>query len=185
MKLGNFDWRSLQKYFSPKAAADFNTFLENLPVAASKSVLIAVGVAWGCAGAVGLFTTVKIQELAEKRGQLEEMAAAQPSVPEVRNVPEAPAKVKEFADRAVGLYPDLQFASNGSNVTIGAADTRMFGIFREAIGHVQNGGAGWRVNIDNMCVGRQCGNQPLSATLKINKVSIESASQTPVEGSTK
>jgi hypothetical protein len=43
---------------------------------------------------------------------------------------------------------------------------------------MQNGGSGWRVSLDKMCVGRECGDKDkLGVSLKVNKVSVENPSQ--------
>ena len=66
----------------------------------------------------------------------------------------------------------------GSAVSITSKATAGYAEFREAVGHVQNGGQGWRVNVDKLCVGRECKSFPLAALLKINKVSVEMPTQT-------
>ena len=173
MKLGNFDWRSLKRYTSPQATHDLNRFLENLPQHTGNSVLIAAAVIWAAAGGLGLYTFVQSRALAELRTEFSEMEAVQPNVPTVTNVAETPQKVSDFVDMAEIAYPNLEMRANGSSIYIGASDTRYFPQFREAIGHVQNGGPGWRVNIDELCVGRQCTSKPLAIQLKVNRVSID------------
>lgn len=171
-KLKSFDWRSLKKYASPKATADFNSFLENLPVNTSQTILVIAGISWAVAGAAGLYTTVQLQRLTEIRSQMQEAEALLPVVPVVVDVPVDAAEVTAFVDKITKIYTDLSIKASGSTILITAQNTSVFGQFREAIGHVQNGGSGWRVNIDRLCVGRECGNQPLAASLKINKVSV-------------
>ena len=64
--------------------------------------------------------------------------------------------------------------ANGSSIIITSTQTASFAKFREAIGHMQNGGSGWRVTLDKMCVGRECGDKDkLGVSLKVNKVSVE------------
>ncbi|GJL86039.1 MAG: hypothetical protein DHS20C02_18140 [Micavibrio sp.] len=171
--LQSFDWRGLQKYTSPKAAEDLNVFLERLPHNVSHSLLIAAGIAWGVAGVLGLFTTVKIQALTELRAELEEAQSLQPIVPKIKDVAVNPKEVRAFEEKIKDTYKGLDIRSNGASIAITATSTAQFGQFREAIGHVQNGGSGWRVNIDRLCVGRECGQHALAASLKINKVSVD------------
>jgi hypothetical protein len=173
VNLVNFDWRVIKRLTSPQAVHDFNDFLENLPQHTGNTVLIAAAIIWSVAGALGLYTYVQSKSLAEWRVQLSEMQAVKPNVPKVTNVPEDAVKVKEFVDKASLAYPDLTINANGSSINITAKDTRYFSIFREAIGHVQNGGRGWRVNIEQICVGRECAQNPLAIELKVNIVSIE------------
>ena len=173
-KLKGFDWRSLQKYTSPKAADDLNTFLEKMPQNAGQTMLIIAGVAWAFAGAVGLFTAVQLQKITELRTAYEEANALQPVVPTINEMPVSASEVNNFVENAKEIYSGLDIKSSGASIVINARTTNAFGQFREAIGHVQNGGSGWRVNVDHLCVGRECEKQPLTATLKINTVSVKS-----------
>lgn len=175
--LKSFDWRSLKKYTSPQVADDVNTFLERLPQNTSQTVLIIAGIAWACAGVLGLYTTVQIQKLTDLRVKLQEAEAVQPAVPEIRDIPINKEEVAQFVDKISKLYTGLSIKANGSSIVITADNTAVFGQFREAVGHVQNGGAGWRVAVDRLCVGRECGREALAASLKINKVSVSPPGQ--------
>lgn len=172
-KLKNFDWRSLQKYTSPQAADDLNHFLEKLPHNTGQTMLIIAAVIWGVAGMTGLYATVQIQQLTELRSELEEMNALKPSVPQIRDVAVNANDVKTFIENTKGTYRGLDIKASGATVLMTSTTTGAFGQFREAVGHVQNGGSGWRVNIDRLCVGRECEKYPLAASLKINKVSVK------------
>lgn len=171
-QLKGFDWRSLKKFTNPHAADDLNAFLEKLPQNAGQTMLIIAGVAWGTAGAVGLYTTVQLQKLTELRAELQEAEALKPKVPQIKDVAVNAKEVESFVNRIKDTYGGLKISSSGPAISITASTTAAFGQFREAIGHVQNGGSGWRVNIDRFCVGRECEKYPLSASLKINKVSV-------------
>ncbi len=170
--LKGFDWRSLKKYASPKAADDLNLFLEKLPQNTGQTMLIVAGVTWAVAAAVGLFTTVQLQKLTEIRAEFQDAQALQPKIPTIRDVGVNRAEVESFIGELKTIYTGLEISGGGSTVTLTANSTRDFGQFREAVGHVQNGGSGWRVNVDKFCVGRECDRYELSATLKINKVSV-------------
>lgn len=169
----SFDWRSLQKYTSPQAAGDFNAFLEKLPQNAGQSILVIAAITWASAGAIGLYTTLQLRELTEIRSHLKEAESLKPIVPVINDVPIDPKEISDFVDRMAKIYFLLSIKANGSTILITADNTASFGQFREAIAHVQNGGSGWRVSIDRLCVGRECDKQPLAASLKINKVSVE------------
>jgi hypothetical protein len=99
----------------------------------------------------------------------------QPVVPVIKEVPVKAEDVREFVDKMSQTYQGVSIKANGSSILITADNTSAFGQFREAIGHIQNGGSGWRVSIDRLCVGRECkeGGQPLAASFKISKVSVE------------
>ena len=174
----NIDWRSLgKKVMDPNAAKDLNIFLEKVPDQAGNAVLVAAGIAWACAAAAGLFTTIKVQELTEFRTQVKEAEALVPIVPKISDKAIDKASVEAFVKEASNIYKGLTFRADGSTVLISATSTSRFGEFREAIGHVQNGGSGWRVSLEKLCVGRECDrSRVLSASLKINKVSVENPS---------
>ena len=170
--LKKFNWHSLKRLTSSQAADDLNVFLEKLPQNTSQTMLIIAGVVWASAGAVGLYTTVQLQQLTTLRSELQEASALKPTVPQIQDVPVSAREIQNFIEKVKDTYSGLNMKANGSTVLITAASTSAFGQFREALGHVQNGGSGWRVSIDRLCVGRECDKYPLAASLKINKVSV-------------
>lgn len=174
LNLKNFDWRSLKKYTDPKAAGDLNVFLEKMPQHTGQTVLIAAGIAWAMAGALGLYTSIQARQLTELRAELAKAEALQPIVPAIKDVPIDPKEVGAFIDKVSKSYAGLSLLANGSSIIISSSQTSDFAKFREAIGHMQNGGSGWRVSLDKMCVGRECGEKDkLGVSLKVNKVSVE------------
>ncbi|MDH5722469.1 MAG: hypothetical protein OEY94_03995 [Alphaproteobacteria bacterium] len=173
MKLKKFNWQSLKRYMDPKAVDDMNIFLEKLPQNTNKTLLIITGVVWVSAAGLGLFTTVKIQEFSELSSQREESAALVPSVPQIKDKAVSPQEVASFVEELQETYKGLEIKGNSSNIVIRAKSTAQFGEFREAIGHVQNGGSGWRVNVDKLCIGKECKQFPLAVALKINRISVD------------
>lgn len=171
--LKSFDWRSLKKYASPKAADDLNIFMDKIPQNTNQTMLIVVGVVWALAGASALYTTVQMQSLTQLRAELSEAQSLKPIVPKIVDKAVDPKQVANFIENMGETYNGLDIKSNGGAVTVRAQSTAFYGQFREAIGHIQNGGSGWRVNIDSLCVGRECARAPLSAALRINKVSVD------------
>lgn len=171
--LKNFNWRSLSKLTNPQSLNDMNHFMEGLPNHTSKLLLIIAGVTWAFGALLGLYTTVKMQELADISVQKNEEEATLPTVPKISNTSVKPDDIKKFVDELKKIYKGLEIKGNSSNIILSAKSTSEFGQFREAIGHIQNGGFGWRVNIDKICVGKECQQTPLAATLKINRVSVE------------
>lgn len=170
--LKNFDWRSLKKYASPRAMNDLNRFLENMPSHVTQSMMIAAAVSWGAAGVLGLYTTVQLKSLTELRATFSDAEALTPVVPQVKNMTVPPSTVSEYAQTLDEIYNGLEIKAQGSNITMTSETLNAFGQFREAIGHSLNGGSGWRVEVEKMCIGRECSKYPLSVTLKINKVSV-------------
>lgn len=174
MDFKSFDWKYIQKYTSSKATGDLNRFLEKLPQNAGQAVLIAAAIAWGTAAALGLFTAIQTQQMVKLRGELKATEALKPSVPKIKNIGIAKKDVEDFVSKAKESYKGLDIRANGSTIVITGRSTSNFTEFREAIGHVQNGGNGWRVSLEKLCVGRECDKQyKVAASLKVNKVSVE------------
>lgn len=173
--LKSYDWGSLKKYASPQAAEDLNIFLEKLPQNTGQTMLIIAAVVWCGAGLISLFTTVQLQKITKLRAEFTQAEALQPIVPKIENKAVDSKQVESFLAKSGDIYKGLKMQGRGSTVTITASTTNAYGQFREAIGHVQNGGNGWRVSIDRLCVGRECDRNPLSAILKINTVSVSRA----------
>lgn len=168
-----FDMGTIKRLTGPQAAGDLNIFLENLPQTAGQTVLIAAGVAWMAAGALGLYTTLQVRGLTELRAKLAETKALKPSVPKIKDIPVGNTDIAAFAASLGRTYENLSIKQQGPSIQITAKSTGMFGVFREAVGHVQNGGAGWRVSVEKMCVGRECAQNGLGILLKVNKVSVD------------
>ena len=165
---------SLKKLTDPKAAGDLNVFLEKMPQNAGQTILIAAGIVWAMAGALGLYTSIQTKALTELRASYKEADALTPIVPTIKDAPIDNAEVKAFVDKVTDSYKGLAFRVDGSTIIITADNTNKFSQFREAISHMQNGGPGWRVALDKLCVGRECdANYKLAVSLKVNKVSVE------------
>lgn len=173
MNFQSINWTAVfKKLTGPQSSQDLNDFLERMPQNAGHTVLIAAGIAWAFAAAIGLFTTVQIQGMTELRAKLKEAEALRPIVPSIRDVPVTQTEVDGFMKDLIKIYPDLSFKYTGG-IYITAKTTTSFGQFREAVGHVQNGGSGWRVSVDRLCVGRECPTDKLAVVLKINRVSVD------------
>ncbi len=173
MSSNSFDWKSLQKYFSPEAANDFSRFMDTIPVHAGKGVLIAAGIAWASVAALGLFTVMQAKQLTELRAELQTSNAVKPLVPVISIEPIANDEIVKMVAKFKTTYPTLTVSTNSGAITIRSKQTADFAQFREAIGHVVNGGKGWKVVVDSMCVGRECKDSGLNASLKIQKLKID------------
>jgi hypothetical protein len=166
-------WRSLQRYASPQSMDDLNRFLEKLPQHTGNSPLLAAGIAWLFAACIGLFTYMQVRDMTEMRIKLAETKALQPVVPKIKDKPADANDIKNFAAQLARTYTGLNIKPSGAAIQITSKSTANFAQFREAVGHVQNGGSGWRVSVDRLCVGRECKIDQLGAVLKITKVSID------------
>ena len=173
MASNTFDIRSLSKYLSGQSADDLNRFLEKVPQHAGKTALIAGGIAWGAVAALALFSMLQTQKLTELRAKLQETESLKPIVPIITMTPVAADQVKAFADKAKDLYPGLTVTSNNNILTIQSQSTANYAQFREIMGHVVSGGAGWKVGVDSICVGRECQTNAINVSLKIEKINID------------
>lgn len=173
MSSKSFDWKSLQKFLDPEAANDFSRFMDKLPVDAGKAALIAAGIAWATVAAFGLFTVMQAKQLTELKATLETTEALKPLVPVISLAPVANTELTKLVTAFKTTYPMLAATSSNGNFIIKSRQTADFAQFREAIGHVTNGGKNWKVTVDSMCVGRECKDGGLSATLKVQKLKID------------
>lgn len=169
----SFDWKSLQKFLDPEAANDFSRFMDKMPANAGKGALIAAGIAWGTAAALGLLTVMQAKELTELKATIETTEAIKPLVPTITLSPASNQEIVRIVESFKTIYPTLSVSTNGGNLSITSKQTADFAQFREAIGHVVNGGNDWKVSIDSLCVGRECKDSGLGATLKIQKLTID------------
>lgn len=183
LDLKKIDLSIMKKLMDPKSAGDLNAFLEKLPQNAGQTILIAAGIAWAMAGALGLYATIQAKALTELRAELKEAEALTPIVPTIKDVPIATAEVEAFIKKVTDSYKGLTLSVNGSNIVITSPQTSNFAQFREAISHMQNGGSGWRVSLEKLCVGRECGqSEKLAVSLKVNKVSVENPATAAAAG---
>lgn len=176
MSSGSFDWKSLQKYLNPQAADDFSRFMDTIPVHAGKGALIAAGVIWGAAAALGLFTMMQAKDLTLVRAELQTTEALKPIVPVLSMVSAPKDDVKRVADQFKQIYTTLTVNGSSDKFTIQSKKTSDFIQFREALGHIVNGGPGWKVSIEALCIGRECKGTALNAALKIQKLKIDKPS---------
>lgn len=168
-----FDFRTLNRYLNPQASDDLNRFLEKLPQHAGHTALVAAGIAWAAAAALGLFSMMQTKQLTELRGQLQSTEALKPIVPVVGYSAENAETLKTFTEAIKLIYTGLTISTNGNTITIQSKDTSQFSEFRESLGHIMTGGDRWKVKIESFCVGRECKQNPLNAVLKIEKMKID------------
>lgn len=173
MAIKSFDIKSLQKLMNPQAADDFSRFLDVVPQHAGQGALIAGGIAWAVAAAIGLFTVMQVKDLTELRAKLQEAEAVKPIVPTLTMTAVPTDELKRMADDLKKIYPDLTFNSSGSKMTIQSKKTSDYIVFREAIGHIVNGGTGWKVSVESLCIGRECKQNAIDASVKIEKIKID------------
>lgn len=173
MGTAKFDMRVLNRYFSPQAADDLNLFLEKMPQNAGKSALIAGGIAWAIAAVLGLNMFMQTKQITELRAELQKAESIKPLVPIIKGNPVSEGDLKTWVDEAKISYPGLEVNNNANTVTIQSRDTSSYSQFRESIGHVLNGGQNWKATVESFCLGRECEQAPLQATLKLDVLTID------------
>lgn len=181
--LGKLDWRTLQRYTSPQAVKDFDAFLDSLPVNAGYNALIAAGIAWIIAGAAVVFTSMQVDRVSTLRTELMKVEALQPPIPQLLYIPVPKDQLDTLGKKIVATYPGVAVtAESDGKAKVSATDTDYFPQFMAAVSTLQNGGANWRVLMDDFCVGRDCTGQSLSTTLKIEIARIGEPAAIPEIG---
>lgn len=168
-----FDVNSLNKYLSPQAFSDLNKFIESMPLKTGYAVLIAGGVVWLFAGLAVVYATTVAKDVAEIRAELVKSEALKPVVPTLSTDPVPSAEVEEFAALIDPLYQDITITADKSKLEFTASSGRFFGAFREAINHAYNGGQGWRLSLQSLCVGRECEGGFLQGQFSVNKLTVQ------------
>lgn len=168
------DLNSLNKYLSPQAMGDLNKFLEEMPMRAGYGVLIAAGVAWLAAGLAVVYATTIAKDVAEIRAELVKSEALKPVVPNLVKSTVPADELKAFVARVDPLYANVSLSLAGEILIVQSTSGRYFGAFREAINHVYNGGQGWRLSLESLCVGRECGKGGfLRGEFKVNRLKVQ------------
>jgi len=153
------DMNSLNKYFSAQSFNDLNAFIESMPLRAGYGVLIAAAIVWLMAGLAVVYATTVATNVAEIRTELIKTEASKPLVPKISEIKVSADEVKSFVEKVDPLYKDVIITSDNGNIKFNANSGRFFGAFREAINHAYNGGQGWRLSLQSLCVGRECEKQ--------------------------
>ncbi len=168
----SYDWRGLKRLFSAQANDDLNRFMDVLPYNVGQTMIYILASVWIFAGGAVLYTMIQMQAITQLRAELMEVESLRPDVPEVVMKPLSADEVKVLSERMSDIYRGLTIKSRGPLLTIESDMTANFGEFRESVSYAQAMGSGWRADIENLCVGRECEKKPLSTTLKINRISV-------------
>lgn len=176
--MSKFDFNSLnsalQKYLSPQGMNDMNRFLEQMPVRAGYGVLIAGGIIWFVAGLAVVYATTVAKDVAGIRAELVKSEALKPVVPKIVRTAVSDADIKSFVTRVNPLYKDVTMTASNGKISMRASSGRYFGAFREAINHAYNGGQRWRLSLQSLCVGRECGTVGfLSGSFSVDTLKVQ------------
>lgn len=172
MKIKGFDIRSFKRFFGRQAVSDLDRFMDQLPRNTGQTALIAAGIIWAAAAGLALMTMVTFQDMAELRAEMRETDAVQPVVPKLVMNPAPEEDVRRFAEKLGRIYEGIDLKTRRNEVNISADSHRHFADFREVMGHLHNGHRQWRVELQSLCVGRECERKQLQAQVKINIVSV-------------
>jgi hypothetical protein len=115
------------------------------------------------------------------RAQLQDAKALKPVVPVMAEVPVEANAISDFVKRLAEIYKGLEIRANGNKIDISAPSTSFFSSFREAVIQVQNGGQNWKVGLESLCVGRECGQKQLSIALKVDRININQPESTRID----
>lgn len=170
--LKNVNWRKVAAMADPQSVKDLDAFLDKLPQRAGMTGIIAASIIWGVAGLAVLFAYTNSVDLQQLRREMTQAEAMRPTVPTISYAPVSAEQVKQQADKIKALYKNVIIDVQGDTVTISAPMTRDFPAWRAAIGDLGYGNSGWRVQVKEMCVGRDCMGGSLKAVLSIQQLNI-------------
>ncbi len=162
-----------------KSSMSMGRFFKELPEHVGQKVIMAAAIIWAFAAVMGVYTSIKTQNMIELRKELQEVEALTPLVPSLKNVEVSRDALEDFMKRAKKSYRNINFRMDNSTIIIAANSTRHFAEFRESIGYIQNGarqngGNAWHVSVEKLCIGRECDEEhKLIAALNITKVLLE------------
>lgn len=168
-----FDKVTLKRLLSPHAYKDLDTFVEQLPMRAGQGIIIAGVVAWIAAGLAITYVTMQANHIMGLRADILKAEALKPTVPVISKIAVPAADIDLFGKKLAELYPQLTIAANEGRIEVRSAQTDKYGAFREAVGHAFNGGIGWRLATESLCVGRECKPAQLNGVFTVNRLRVD------------
>lgn len=154
-----FDAAAVRRLLSPNAYRDLDSFIESMPLRAGYASVVAGIVCLVVACLAVTYMSVQAGDLMRLRADILKAEALKPTVPVITKVPVDDQEVADFIKKMSDFYPQLTVTSRaGGHIEIRSKTTDKYGAFREAVGHAFNGGKGWRLSVDALCVGRECKN---------------------------
>jgi len=171
--MSKVDWGSIKRHTSSLNIKDIDSFLDALPINVGYNALMAAGIAWVIAAGAIFFASMETEKVSKLHASLMEVQALQPPIPQLKFTPVNTTVLKALSDKITGTYKGVSLVpSSDGTVTVTGQDTDYFPQFLASISYLQRGGKNWKTSLSKMCVGRDCGGSKLSATLKIEAVSI-------------
>lgn len=176
MKSNFFNIATLKRLINSRSIRDLDDFLDEIPLNVGYNALLFVGIMWAIAAGTLFFTINQADKAAALRAEIMGVKALKPPVPSLEYTAVDRKKIEEFAEFVRKTYQGINVVTrNGGQVILTAQDTDFFPQFISAIGYFQRGSRNWKVNVKEMCVGRDCKTTKLMAALVIESVKISEA----------
>lgn len=174
MDLKQLNMATLQRYTSPQAIKDFDSFLDNLPTNVGLNALMAAGFVCLLGGGSVWFAAQQTEKVSKLHTELMTIQALKPPVPTLKYVAVPQKTLKPLVDKITGTFKGVTITGNADgDLTFVSQDTDYFPQFLAAVSYLQRGGKNWKVRINTLCVGRDCkAGTKLSANFKIESVLI-------------
>ncbi len=165
---------------NPQSIKDFDRFLDSLPLNVGYNAIIAASIAWILAGAAVVFASVEAGKVSKLRSDLLAIEALKPPIPQMEYNNVSKPILETLVKKMEKLYPGVGIIVNGDGgITISGSAVSYYPQFRAAIGHIVNGGRLWRVNVNKICVGRECKGPSLQAELNVSMARVSEPTQAP------
>ncbi len=169
-----FDTATLKRFLSPHAYKNLDVFVEQMPLRAGQAAVIA-GIASLVLACLSVtYVVMQANNIMALRADILKAEALKPTVPVINKAPVADAEVANFIKKIEELYPQINMIPVASRVEIRSSAIDKYGAFREAVGHMFNGGKGWRITVEEMCVGRECkNNTPIFGAFTVHMLRVD------------
>jgi len=167
-----FNLASLQRYTSPQAVKDLDSFLDALPINVGTNALIAACFTFLVAGVSVWFTAQELEKVSQLHEDLTNIKALQPPVPVLKEIPVDIKTLKPAGDKIASTFSGIKVVAGAGSVKISAQDSDYFPQFLAAISYLQRSGRNWKVSVNAMCLGRDCKGPQLYADLKVSTITF-------------
>lgn len=169
-----FDSAALKRLMSPHAYKNLDAFVEQIPLRAGYAAVAAGAASLVLACLSITYVVIQANNIMSLRADILKAEALKPTVPVITKVPVADTEIQAFSKRIKEFYTQLDVVSSGSRVELRSSQVDRYGAFREAVGHLFNGGKGWRIGIESLCVGRECKNKiPLQGAFSVHTLRVD------------
>ncbi len=152
------DMATIKRLTSPHAYKNLDVFVEQLPLRAGYAAVAAGAICLVLACLSITYAVLQANNIMTLRADILKAEALKPTVPVITKAPVEDAQVQAFIKKMKDFYPQMDITGSGARIELRSSEISKYGAFREAVGHMFNGGKGWRVAVENMCVGRECKN---------------------------